>query len=117
MTTAALQASSILRGPVLAMLLCALVSPAAAAPLGCLITPARITDVGTPLAGILEHMAVDRGDVVRRGQVLATLRADTERASLAAAQVRASSQAGVSGSQASAELARQKLERSRDLFA
>ena len=50
------------------------------------------------------------------GQVLVTLRSDTERASLAAARVRAGADAAVSGAQAGAELARQKLERAEDLF-
>lgn len=112
----AMDVSSIFRGPPLAALLCALALPAHAAPLGCLITPARIADVGTPSAGVIEHIAVDRGDVVQRGQVLVTLRADTERASLAAARVRAGADAAVSGAQAGADLARQKLERAQDLF-
>jgi RND family efflux transporter MFP subunit len=86
-----------------------------AAPVGCLITPARIADVGTQAAGVIERISVDRGDAVRKGQVLVTLRADSERASLAAAQVRAEAEAVVSGAQASAQLARQKFERAEDL--
>jgi len=90
--------------------------PANAAPVGCLITPARIADVGTPAAGVIEHIAVDRGDSVRKGQALVTLRADAERASLAAARVRAQAEASVAGAQAAAQLAQQKLERAEDLF-
>lgn len=89
--------------------------PGHAAPLGCLITPARIADVGTPAAGVIERIAVDRGDLVHEGQALVTLRADSERASLAAARVRAGAEAAVSGAQASERLARQKLERAEDL--
>ena len=98
-----------------APLLALLAPPAYAAPVGCLITPARIADVGTQAAGVIERIAVDRGDPVRKGQVLVTLRADGERASLAAAQVRADAEAVVSGAQASANLARQKFERAEDL--
>jgi cobalt-zinc-cadmium efflux system membrane fusion protein len=82
---------------------------------GCLITPARIADVGTQAAGVIDRIAVDRGDVVRKGQVLVVLRADSERASLAAALARADADAAVSGAQAGARLARQKLDRAQEL--
>ena len=78
-------------------------------------TPADGVPTSAMRAGVIERIAVDRGDVVRRGQALVTLRADSERASLAAAQVRADAQAMVSGAQAGAQLARQKLERAEDL--
>jgi RND family efflux transporter MFP subunit len=91
-------------------------SRASAAAVGCLITPSRIADVGTPAAGVIERIAVDRGDSVRKGQALVTLRADAELASLSAARVRAEAEAAVAGAQANAHLAQQKLERAEGLF-
>jgi cobalt-zinc-cadmium efflux system membrane fusion protein len=116
MTYRTMDVLSTVRCAALAALLFSVALPAGSAPLGCLITPARIADVGTPAAGVIERIAVDRGDAVRKGQVLVTLRADSERASLAAAQVRAGAEAAVAGAQASALLAQQKLERAEDLY-
>lgn len=92
--------------------------PAAAPmPLGCLILPSRVADLGTPVPGVVERVRVERGDRVRQGQPLVDLRADGERAALEAAQLRAGSAAAVGGAQAQHELARQKLARAESLHA
>jgi RND family efflux transporter MFP subunit len=90
-------------------------APAAALTLGCLITPARTADIGTPQAGVVERMLVDRGDTVRQGQPLALLQAAGERASVRTADARAKAQAAVSAAQATLALARQKTERAESL--
>ena len=102
---------------VLARLVFALLlpTPAFALTLGCLITPARVAEIGTPQAGVVERMLVDRGDTVRRGQPLALLQSASERASLRTADARAQAQAAVSAAQATLALAEQKLQRAESL--
>ena len=87
----------------------------AAQPLGCLIEPARISDVGSPVIGVIESTLVERGDLVRAGQPMATLRADVERQSVAVAASRAQAIGELRAAEATVELARQKLVRAKDL--
>jgi cobalt-zinc-cadmium efflux system membrane fusion protein len=87
----------------------------AAQPLGCLIEPFRISDVGSPVIGVIEQTLVERGDRVTVGQPLATLRADVERQSVAVAASKAQAVGELRAAEANAELARQKLVRARDL--
>ena len=99
---------------------CAFARPALAAPpgpqpLGCLIEPFSVSDVGSPVVGVIETIHVERGDFVRAGQPLATLRADVERVSVSVAQGRAAGLGELKAAEANAELARQKLARAVDL--
>jgi RND family efflux transporter MFP subunit len=84
-------------------------------PLGCLIEPFSVSDLGSPVVGVIEQMLVERGDRVRAGQPLAVLRADVERVSVHVAQGRAQAQGELKAAEANAELARQKLQRAADL--
>jgi RND family efflux transporter MFP subunit len=85
-------------------------------PLGCLIEPFRTSDVGSPVIGVIESTLVERGDRVSAGQPLATLLAQVERRSAAVAESKALGVGELKGAEASAELARQKLARTQDLF-
>lgn len=60
-------------------------------------------DVGSPIDGVLEVVAVDRGDFVRKGQVVAKLRSGVE---LAAVEL----------SRARVDFSRRKVERNETLF-
>jgi RND family efflux transporter MFP subunit len=84
-------------------------------PLGCLIEPFRVADIGSPVIGVIESVKVERGDRVDKGQVLATLRADVERASVDVAAGRAQAIGEYNAAVANADLARQKLVRAQDL--
>lgn len=84
-------------------------------PLGCLIEPFSVSDLGSPVVGVIEQVLVERGDRVRAGQPLATLRADVEKVSVNVAQGRAQAQGELRAAEANAELARQKLARAVDL--
>lgn len=99
--------------------LCAWALPAASqptgAPLACLILPARVAELGSAVIGVVESIEVERGDVVKKGQVLVHLRAEVERASTAVARSRAQSEAELRGAQAARELSQIKLNRSRTL--
>lgn len=88
----------------------------AAQALGCLIEPERVVDVGSPVIGVIQAMAVERGAPVRRGQVLATLRADVERASFGAASLRADAEAEVQGAATSAAFNKERALRAEELF-
>jgi RND family efflux transporter MFP subunit len=84
-------------------------------PLGCLIEPFSVSDIGSPVVGVIETVHVERGDTVRAGQPLATLRADVERMSVNVAEGRAQGLGELKAAEANAELARQKLTRAIDL--
>lgn len=85
------------------------------APLGCLVTPERVAEIGTPVAGVLASVAVERGDRVTKGQTLAVISSSVERAGVDAADTRARSAADISASRANLTLARQRYERTVDL--
>lgn len=100
----------------LALLLLAPVGRAAGLqPLGCLIEPFSVSDLGSPVVGVIEQIHVERGDRVRAGQPLASLRADVERMSVSVAEGRAQGLGELKAAEANAELARQKLARAVDL--
>jgi membrane fusion protein, heavy metal efflux system len=93
------------------------ISTAIAAPaLGCLIEPDRVADVGSPVVAVIDSMEVDRGQTVRKGQVLVILRADVERAALDAARSRADANADLQAAAANAAFNRERLVRAEDLF-
>ena len=63
----------------------AFVSPAGAATpppssYDCLIEPAQTVELGTPVTGMVDKVLVQRGDRVKRGQVLAILESHAEQA-------------------------------------
>jgi cobalt-zinc-cadmium efflux system membrane fusion protein len=88
---------------------------AGTAAVGCLIVPARTADLGTPMAGVVERLAVDVGDPVRAGQVVATLRSDVESAAERAARQRLSMDTDVRIAETNLELAEDRLARARQL--
>src|SRR6185436_11003350 len=69
-------------------------------PLGCLIEPHRVVELGSPVIGVIESIEVERGDRVRKGQVIAMLRADVERAAVGVAASKAQVAAEVQAAQA-----------------
>ena len=101
--------------PVALLLLTPAVRAAGPQPLGCLIEPFSVSDLGSPVVGVIEQIHVERGDRVRAGQPLASLRADVERMSVSVAEGRAQGLGELKAGEANAELARQKLARAVDL--
>jgi membrane fusion protein (multidrug efflux system) len=69
----------------------------------CLLDPHEVVDVGSPVFGVLDSVAVERGDSVRRGQLVAALKATAEEAAVALAEVRA-------------DFDRREVERNADLY-
>lgn len=84
---------------------------------GCLIEPDRVADIGSQVVGLIERLHVDRGDAVRRGQTLVTLRGDIERANVVVADTRSQVDADILAARASLELADQKVRRAEALVA
>ncbi len=85
------------------------------APLGCLIEPSAVVDVGTPVIGVLADVFVDRGSVVRRGQTLAQHDTKVERAAVQLAQARVDNVADIQAAQSQIEFAQKKAERTAQL--
>jgi RND family efflux transporter MFP subunit len=101
----------------IAALLAATAAPAAAAPpIGCLIEPERVVDVGSQVIGVIHTITVERGDRVTAGQVIAVLRADIERAAVAVAESRAEQDADLHAAEANEAFTRQQLARAEELF-
>lgn len=55
----------------------------------CLISPSQVVELGSPVVGVLESVAVERGDRVRTGQVIAQLQSGIERSAVELARIRA----------------------------
>lgn len=72
--------------PLAALLLVS--APAAA--FDCLLEPRRMVELRSPVEGVIDKVHVERGGMVRQGQVLVELNTSVERASLALASHRAS---------------------------
>src|SRR5215813_4409991 len=66
----------------------------------CLLEPDLRLKLATPVAGVLKHVVVDRGDAVRTGQVIAQLESAIEEANVELSAARAENDAAVKGRQA-----------------
>jgi len=85
-------------------------------PFGCLIEPYQVAEIGSQVIGIVESIKVERGDYVKKGQILAVLKSDVERASVDAAHARAEADANIRAAAASLEFDKQRLRRSEGLL-
>lgn len=66
----------------------------------CVIEPWRSVTVSSAIEGVVEEVLVDRGDVVKRGQVLARLESSVERASVEVARARARARGPIASAEA-----------------
>ena len=71
--------------------------------LSCVVEPHLVTQVGSPVDGVIERVSVDRGDFVAAGQVVARLRSGVEEAEMAV-------------KQAKVEAGKRKVERIDEMF-
>lgn len=81
----------------------------------CLIEPHQRIELKAPVSAQIVAVHVDRGAVVRKGQVLVSLDAEAEQASLAAANYRAVMQGPIASAEARVTNAREKLKRREEL--
>ena len=98
------------------MLASGLGAHARAEPLACLIQPYQEADVGSQVIGVLDHVLVERGDFVRKGQPVAQLSSEVERAKAAAAKVRAEASADLKAAASNQEFTHKKKLRAEDLY-
>lgn len=103
------------RAPALVTLL--LVSAAApAADYDCLIEARQQVEIRSPVEAVIESVLVQRGDFVKKGQVIATMESGPERAALELARSRANMQGELKAAEARLELAEKKLQRAEELY-
>jgi RND family efflux transporter MFP subunit len=91
---------------------------AAADPRGeydCLIEARQSIDVRSPVEGVIESVLVQRGELVRKGNLVATLSSGPERAALDLARSRATMEGEIKSAEARVELARKKWQRADEL--
>lgn len=81
-----------------------------------LIEPYLIVNVGSSVIGIIDTVEVDRGDFVKKGQVLARLRDKVERATMELARARAQMKSTIAARQARLDYTQRKQERMEELF-
>jgi RND family efflux transporter MFP subunit len=84
--------------------------------LDCLIQPHSVSDVSTREQGVLEEVLVERGDVVKKGQVVARLESRLEKVALQLATARAEMTGEIEAAQAKLDYVRRQQTRINDLY-
>jgi RND family efflux transporter MFP subunit len=90
-------------------------APASPQDFDCIIEARQMVDIRSPVEGLIEKVAVERGEGVKRGQVLVTLESGPERAALAVAKQRAVATGAVKSAEAKLDLAVKKEKRAEEL--
>lgn len=80
------------------------------------IEPYMIVNVGSGVAGILQTVNVDRGNFVRKGEVLATLQFGVEKAAMELAQARAEMEASILSKRAQLDFLLRKNQQNEELY-
>jgi RND family efflux transporter MFP subunit len=80
------------------------------------IEPHRIVKVGSGVPGIIETVDVDRGDFVKKGQVVATLQSSVEKATMMVAKARMEQEATIKAKETRMEFSRRKKGREEQLY-
>lgn len=84
--------------------------------LGCLLTPAAEVDIGSPVVGQLSKVLVDRGDRVKKGQLLAQLVDSVERATVKTSTQKSDNRADIQAARAAYEFAKKKADSADELL-
>jgi RND family efflux transporter MFP subunit len=95
----------------------ALAAPSAAAQTAfdCMIDARQTVEIRSSVEAVIESVKVQRGNLVAKGQVIATLESGPERAALALAEERARNKGEINLSEARVDLASKKLKRADEL--
>lgn len=88
---------------------------AAAEGFDCMIEPARVVEVRSPVVGLVQQVHVRRGDLIRQGQVLVTIESSVERSASEAARFRSQAQGSVLLASNKVSAAREKARRMTEL--
>ena len=81
----------------------------------CVIEPRQVLELRSPIEGLIERINVDRGDFIRRGQVLAVLDSAVDRAQAEIARHRAKMEGAVRSGESRVEFTTGKSRRMEDL--
>lgn len=100
---------------VAATALATLAMPASGAGFECLIEPAQVVEVRAPVDGVVAAVHVQRGDVLRRGQVLVELQSAAERVAVESARFRSQMDGNIAAARNRVAYATKKLARLTDL--
>lgn len=84
--------------------------------LDCLIEPFVTVKVSSAVNGVLETVTVDRGDLVKKGQILATLESGAEKAAIEVLRARATLESAIKIGQARLELSTRSHSRNDGMF-
>src|SRR5262249_32797349 len=79
----------------------------------CLIQPKMVLKLGTPVPGLISELLVDRGAIVKKGDVIAKLESGVEEATVALAKARADNESTVRSNLAKLEFQKRKEERAK----
>ena len=90
---------------------------AGAQDLDCLLEPNMVVSVTTEVEGVVKKVLVDRGDLVREGQVVVLLESGLQEARVKVARARAEAAATLKANQARVEFGKRKLQRTKELAA
>ena len=77
----------------------------------CVIEPQQIVKLASPVVGMIARLDVDRGDIVRQGQIVGKIEDGVEAAALALARARATNDSAVKSAEARVQFLRRKHER------
>ena len=81
-----------------------------------LIEPYMVANVGSGVRGIIETVDVDRGDFVKKGQVVATLQSGVEKATRELARIRAGTETTIKSKEAQLAFSERKEKRYEELY-
>ena len=82
----------------------------------CVITPHRITELSSPVMGVIEEVLVNKSDRVSKGQVVATLESSVEKAAVELARARAAIESEVEEGKINREYDGKRKQRIESLF-
>jgi len=91
-------------------------SALAAGEFDCMIEPAQTVELRSPVSGILQEVRARRGQLVRKGDVLATIESSVERSAADAAHYRAQAQGALLTARNKVTAAREKARRMDELL-
>src|SRR5262245_59992921 len=93
-----------------------LTAHAAAAQFDCVIEPKQVVEIRSTVEGLIERIAVDRGDPVTRDQIVVQLDAAVERASADLAKQRATLEGAIRSGESRLDYSSRKHDRHEELF-
>jgi RND family efflux transporter MFP subunit len=91
------------------------VTPAFAGEFDCVIDPRQVLEIRSPIEGLIDRVHVDRGDIVRKGQVVAEIDTSVERAAAAIAKQRSEMEGAVRSGESRVEFSAKKAGRAQQL--